>query len=363
MQASIGFRRKFIERWDVREILDFISVRGLFQKGDADTKVIAVVAEAKQPPEGRQILHATFRRSGRTDAEQGFDIDYYDMHWLTRELALSNDGVWRCDLLGGGRVLGFADRLRKLRTLGSYADEMGWDYGEGYIEGARGVSRPASHIIGHPLLPSEAIGERGIDASLITTAPDKPVQWPRSEKRFTPPMLLIREQMDLHNGLWEKSYLTYKNQTIGFCAPSSQLAKLKEIHSLLSRDHKVVRAYVAANSVKLFTQHATTLSGADVFALPYPSSGTLNLAPHEQILVDDIVDYYRDLIRLGEDSKAMKEPGKPALPSFNDVFTTRINGVYKKTSCGLCRCRNGRGSFVSHISLAKARWTGRMRTN
>ena len=76
-QQSLGFRRKFIERWNVREILDFISVRGLFQKGGADTKVIVVVAEANKPRSDRQILHTTFRRSGRTDAEQGFDIDYY----------------------------------------------------------------------------------------------------------------------------------------------------------------------------------------------------------------------------------------------------------------------------------------------
>ena len=87
-QQSVEFRRKFIERWDVREILDFISVRGLFQKGGADTKVVVVVAEAQAPPPNRQILHATFRRSGRADAEQGFDIDYYDMHWLPRELVL-----------------------------------------------------------------------------------------------------------------------------------------------------------------------------------------------------------------------------------------------------------------------------------
>ena len=100
-QQSLEFRRKFIERWDVREILDFISVRGLFKKAGADTKVVVVVAEAQTPPPERQILHATFRRSGRADAEQGFDIDYYDMHWLPRELALGNDSVWRCDLAGG----------------------------------------------------------------------------------------------------------------------------------------------------------------------------------------------------------------------------------------------------------------------
>lgn len=102
---SFEFRRKFIERWDMREILDFISIRGLFKRGGADTKVVVVVAEAHAPPPERQILHATFRRNGRISAEQGFDIDYYDMHWLSRELILSNDAVWRCNLLGEGVFL------------------------------------------------------------------------------------------------------------------------------------------------------------------------------------------------------------------------------------------------------------------
>ncbi|MCX6867689.1 MAG: N-6 DNA methylase [Verrucomicrobia bacterium] len=329
-QQSLGFRRKFIERWDVREILDFISVRGLFQKGSADTKVIAVVAEAQPAPPNRKILHATFRRSGRADAEQGFDIDYYDMHWLPRELAANNDGVWRSDLLGGGRVLAFASRLKKIRTLAQYADEMGWDFGEGFIEGSRGVSRPASHILGRPLLPSEAITKDGINSSAITKAPDKLIEGPRSERRFTPPMLLVREQYDLHHGLWTKSYLTYKNQTVGFCAKDSEHEQLSAIQRFFSNYNSVLRAFVAATSVKLFTQHATTLSGVDIFSLPYPKSETLCLSSHEIILISDIVDYYRDLIRLGEDSSAMREPGEPELPAFNVVYTSRINGIYRK---------------------------------
>src|SRR5204863_453605 len=48
-QQSLAFRRNFIGTWDVREILDFISVRGLFQKGGADTKVLVVVADAVPP--------------------------------------------------------------------------------------------------------------------------------------------------------------------------------------------------------------------------------------------------------------------------------------------------------------------------
>ena len=128
-QKSLNFRRTFFNMWDVREILDFISVRGLFQKGKADTKVVVVVAEAIAPSTDRKVLHAVFRRSGRVDTEQGFDIDYYDLHWLSRHLVLSNDGVWRSNLFGGGRVLGFIDRLRKIRTLEQYAKEQGWDFG------------------------------------------------------------------------------------------------------------------------------------------------------------------------------------------------------------------------------------------
>lgn len=330
-QQSIEFRRKFIERWDVREILDFISVRGLFNKSGSDTKAVVVVAEAQTPPPRRQILHATFRRSGRTSAEQGFDIDYYDMHWLPRTLVLSNDSVWRCNLLGGGRVLSFVDRLKKLRTLGQYASMQGWDYGEGYIEGDRGVSRPASHIIGKPLLPSEAICEPSIDASAIRIAPEKPIEGPRSERRFTPPMVLIREHMDLFHGIWTKHYLTYKNKVVGFCAPRIEDAQiLQEIDAWLSSESIPLRAFVAAISVRLFTQKATTLSWIDIEKLPYPVDHDLNLSAHEKVLAADIVDYYRDLVRLGENSAAMKEPDLPALRAFNDVFTTRISAVYEK---------------------------------
>ncbi len=328
-QQSLSFRRNFIANWDVREILDFISVRGLF-KDRADTKVIVVVAEAAKPPIDRKILHATFRRSGRAQAEQGFDIDYYDLHWLPRELALSNDGVWRTNLFGGGRVLAIVDRLKEFRTLEEYVKAQQWDYGEGVIEGGRGVSLPADHIVGKPLLRSEALTEDGVDASAITIAPDKPYERPRSKRRFSPPMLLIREQMDIPHDLWTKSYLTYTQRIVGFCAPKVDTDKLHKMSEWLSDSKNALRAYVALISPCLFTPKSTAIQADDIFSIPYPITETLDLSSNEQILVDDIVDYYRDLTRLGEDSAAMKESGDAVLPDFNDVFIRQINVIYKK---------------------------------
>ena len=336
-QKSVEFRRRFFERWDVREILDFISIRGLFQKGGADTKVIVIVAEAQAPPPKRQILHATFRRNARTSAEQGFDIDYYDMHWLPRELVLGNDSVWRCDLLGGGRVLGFVDRLRMFRTLGQFATELGWDHGEGFIVGKSGKRSPAKHLTGKPFLPSKAITAAGIDKNAITKVEDGSFKTAYTPKRFSSPMLLIREHMDMDCAAWISGYLTYKNKVVGIAgAKPNDASLLVEIERWLKREKLPLRAYAAAVSVRLFTQKSTTLSEVDVLSLPFPESSSLSMAAHEQIIVTDIVEYYRDLIRLGESSVAMTASGVPALHSFNNVFTTRISAVYKKNKlCAL----------------------------
>jgi hypothetical protein len=359
-QQSLGFRRNFMATWDVREVLDFISVRGLFKKGGADTKVIVVVADAAPPGADRKILHAVFRRSGRVDAEQGFDIDYYDLHWLPRELALSNDGIWRADLLGGGRVLGFVDRLKKFRTLGQYAEDQAWDFGEGFIEGRKGVSRAADHIIGKSLLPSEALTLDGIDVSAITNVPAKPIEGQRSAKRFSPPMLLVREQMDIPHAVWTQNYLTYKNEIVGFAAPQEHHSRLSEADRWLTTEASSLRAFAASVSVRLFTRKATALSAADIFALPYPESGTLDLSPNERILVDDVVKYQRDLVRLGEDSQAMKERGHAALSQFISVFVGQINTIYKKRPLQAFEAQTWPGVICQPLVFGKGRadWSG-----
>ncbi len=329
-QQSLGFRRDFIDKWDVLEILDFISVRGLFQKGAADTKCVVVVAEASKPAVERQILHATFRRSGRSVAELGFDIDYYDMHWLPRRLALENDSVWRANLLGGGRSLSLVDRLGKLRTLKSYAKAQEWDFGEGFIEGQTVRRQEASHITGRQYLPSKALTADGVDVSQISTKETKYFRSPYTESRYSAPMMLVRAQMDLAHCLWTKSYLTYSQRIIGFCAPKHDILKLKEVDKWIIENKLALQAYVALISPGLFIQKATALQADDIYSLPYPDDRKLDLSVNEAILADDIVTYYRDLVRLGEDSNAMGRAASSTFVEFNAVFLEQINTIYHK---------------------------------
>lgn len=194
-QRALQFRRGYLNRYWVREILDFVSVRGLFQKGEADTKIVVIVAQKKARPDNATLLHATFRRTGRIDAEQGLDLDYYDLHTVPYRTALTNDRIWRANLLGGGRALSLADRLAPLRTFREYAEGLAWEVGEGFVVGQTVRRRPAPHLTGHSYLPSTALTESGIDESQIEPLEEKLFRTPYTERRFTPPMLLVREQM------------------------------------------------------------------------------------------------------------------------------------------------------------------------
>lgn len=335
-QKSREFRWNYFERWDIREILDFISVRGLFQKGGADTKVVIVVAEAKSAPPKRQILHATFRRSGRTDAEQGFDIDYYDLHWLPREAVLKNDGVWRSDLLGGGRVLDFADKFKKqnFKTLGQYAAEQKWNFGEGFIAGKKGELSPGAHITGKPLIEPCHLKD-GVSISSLKIVTQRKFKSPYTPKRFQSPMVLVHEHENLTSRYFSSGYYTYGHKIVGFCIGDGVSDKVKQLAEWLSTNRRTLSALVCAGGTTMFTQRSTSVGLENILGLPSPAYD-LDIAFHERILVDDILDYYRNLIRLGEDSDAMKKPGVPALPGFNDVFTARINAVYKKNKlCAL----------------------------
>ena len=327
-RGAAAVRAAFLARWDLREVLDFVSVRGLFSHGGADTKIVALLAEARRPPPDRRILHAVFRRGGRAHAEQRFDIDAYDLHWMSRHHVLDVRGpeLWRANLLGGARVYHLLARLKALPTLREHADRQGWTYGEGFIEGAAGRSRPADHLTGQPLLPSDALTPAGVDRSRITIVEDKPIEGPRSEALFTPPMLLIREQLDLPHVVWTDGYLTFKNKIVGFSQASK--ADLEAVSDWLGEESIALRAYVAGISGRSLTQKSTTLAAADIFALPYPDDGDLDLSDNERIVAEDLIDHYREYVRVGHESPLAKADGLHALQAFNTVFVRQINATY-----------------------------------
>jgi hypothetical protein len=222
------------------------------------------------------------------------------------------------------------ERLRQYPTLRDAAARHDWDFGEGYIAGKKGISRPAEHLIGKRLLPTEALSEAGINANLLQTVPDQPIKDPKTAKRFTPPFLLIKENEDLHHGIWQGDYLTYKHRIMGIAAKKHDLARLQAIEAWLRKEQTVLRAYVAVVSASLFVQRTSAILQADILALPYPDDEDLDLSENERIVAEDIVDYQREFIRRGTGSAMMRVAPNEALSTFDDTFTRQINTIYTR---------------------------------
>ncbi|MBM7045526.1 class I SAM-dependent DNA methyltransferase [Rhizobium lusitanum] len=325
-QGSAKFRRTFFKSWRVREVLDFVSVRGLFEA--ADTKVIVVVAAAEAPKENSRILHAVFRRTGRANAGQGFDIDYYDLHWVPNTVALNADDIWPANIVGGGRTFAFLERLKEYPTLKEYAEAQEWTFGDGYIEGDRGVSRDATHLIGENMFPSSAFITDQIDPDKFRVIEQRDFEGPRTAENFSPPMLLVRKHIGLQHAVWEDSFLAFKNEIVGFAGKKGDAPKLKAVDRWITENRKALQAFVALSSSRLFKKKATAIGASDIRALPYMENGALEISANEAIIAADIVDYQSDLVRLGDDSAALKKTAEKALDDFANVYCSQINVVY-----------------------------------
>jgi hypothetical protein len=326
---SIAFRRAIFERWDVRQILDFTPIRGLFLK---DSKVVVVLAEAHAPKTKRPILHAIIRRTVHTQAELSFELDYYDMHWVARAVALTKDFVWRCNLFGGGRTVSLVERLKQLPTLKDYVKGHGWDYGEGYMVGTPDNEHIVDYLYNQPVIPAKAIqGDGTIDESLIETQKVKYFQWPRPKTRYQQPVILIRQTDGLQMVRWDKSNITYDSEVLGIACAGKSSDVHKDFFGRIFRSRPLYSGWLALTSGKAGLQKATALNKSDIDDFPFPADeADLDLSENEKFILSDAFGFYRDYQRLGDDADIMRLAQPEDHREFARVFTRQINAVHKK---------------------------------
>ena len=328
-RRSIAFRRAVFERWDVREILDFTPIRGLFNK---DPKVVVVLAEAHKPKSDRTILHAIFRRTVHTQAELSFELDYYDMQWVPRPVAMAKDFVWRCNLFGGGRTVSLVDRLKKQPTLKDFVKKQGWDYGEGFTVGTPTSPETVRYLWKQPVLPAKAIGADGsIDRELITIQEEKCFENPRRPSRYEKPLILLAQTDEIPIAYWNEGPLTFGQEVLGIACANGDAQVHRAFHRRLCNQRSFLRAWLSLTSARAGIQKATALQKKDIDDLPFPVEETdLDLSLNDEIVLNDAFDFYRDYQRLGDDAEMMRATSPDDHLQFAQVFTRQINAVHKK---------------------------------
>lgn len=321
------FRSNLFQKYRIEAILDFTSVRNLYD--GADPKTIAILAYNSKPSDGNWIDHKTFRRTVSVYERICFELDHYDCHRVSQKQAITNSYVWRTNLLGGGRLNDISHRLQDVRTLKEYIKQKRWDYGEGYIAG--NGKKLAPFLTRKKFLPTEALTSSGIQKDKISTVTETHFESPRCEERFTPPLILIRELDKLPIAFWDQGFIAYRHQIVGIHAPESDIAELRELYNNIILNHNIYRLSCALNSKRFLISMATSILKLDIDSLPYPEdiNNVLSFSFWEKALCDDVLKYLTEYVRLGQNSELLKKKATiENVREYSDMFLRLLGSVY-----------------------------------
>ena len=319
------FQTAIFQKHKIDTILDFVSIRKLYE--GADSKTIAILAQPSEPPGDHQITHQTFRRTVSVKEHICFELDHYDWHHVSKKQAERCPYVWRSNLLGGGRLFDISGRFRSVRKLAEYIKEKGWDYGNGFIVG--NADQPASFLTGKDFLPARAFNPDGIDENKIRPLTETGFERPRSEKLFTPPLILIKKVDSLPIVFLDKRYLTYNYRIVGVHSPLTQVSELLRLYNALSQHHEFYRFFCTLNGMSLLGT-STALSKEDIDKLPYPEDlNGLSLSFWEKALCEDTLKYLTNYVRLGQNSELLtKAANIDDLRTYSEMFILMLKSVY-----------------------------------
>lgn len=332
------FRKHLMQLARLDTVLDFVSLRGLFDGADPKTVVWHAINE---PIDDGPIHHLTFRRTYAAAERIAFEIDHYDWHRVSRPDAASDPFVWRVGLLGGGRLLDVSQRLRRLPTLAEFVETKGWEYGEGFVVGSHGV--PASHLTGKPYLPTDAFDECGINFDAIHPLQDELFYRPSIPERFTPPFILIKEHASLPVAYWDKGPLGFGHSIVSIHAEPAESDSLKSFFEVIRVRNRLYRFNCLLNGSRAFVSKATAILKVDIDRLPMPDDpGDLDLAFWEEALKEDVLDYMADYVRLGQDSELLtKAANDSQVGEYAALFVRMLGSVYRNLKAAAAVRLNG----------------------
>ncbi len=327
------FRAYLFQKYKVDTVLDFVSIRKLYE--GADAKTIALLAQANEPPDDHRIMHHIFRRTVSVKEHICFELDHYDRQHVSQKQVEACPYVWRSNLLGGGRLFDMSRRLQNMRKLEKFVKQKEWDYGEGFIIGKEiekegKVKRtPAPFLTGRSFLPTKAFTDTGIDEKQITTLEDTLFHTAYTESRYSPPLILIKKIDSLPIIFWDKDFIAYNHSIVGIPAPTNQSSELREFYNTISHYHEFYRFFCTLNGTSLVGK-ATALLKDDIDNLPYPEDlNELSFSFWEKALCDDTLQYMTDYIRLGQNSKLLTKPADTdALNVYSELFIRMLKNVY-----------------------------------
>jgi hypothetical protein len=388
---SDNFRKYLIETYEVPQILDFTHIEGLFKNRNiassdgAQVSTLALFVKNTKPTE-KPILHLVFKRIKSIEEKMYFELDKYDFHWISKNMAKNNRIVWKCNYMGGGRIYSIIERFQNIPTkLEQFIKSQDWLFEEGYIgidlekskykdkhkqairqlkeyeqsatlseeqekefKTLKAKYKKASFLTGKQVLPTEAVSGDSVDFSRITVLQDEYFHRPKKEELFLRPFLIIKEGVS-DNALIchlipepdikKRNVLACKDKIIIINPKDrTQWENVVQFGEVLKNNALLYHFYILCFSGQYLVNRSTAILKADIDALPYPvnekEKETMKLYDIEKVIVNDVLTYGVKFRSNGSKSEAVQpikteKDRKEVMDKFQYWFLSIMNSVYK----------------------------------
>lgn len=348
-QKPISFRKWLFAEYNIPQIIDFTYLSNTLFKNKGNEKNVAVSAFflENKVPDKNPIYHITVKKLKTAKERQYFEIDHYDFHKVTKTDALENPFIWKSNLLGGGRLVSFINRLSNFQTLENFLElrkDRGWVYGDGIIEGKKldteitqkdleeKIYKTADFLTNKEIFDPSDFDEEGIHRKYICER--KYFQRSRNTKLeiFKKPHLLLKKNIGNESipCVLLDYDIVFKNEVIGIHAPSDEIDKLEKVF-LRVKNNSIYRFYILVTSARSGVSRSTkTTLQKDILGIPFPEDEKdIELTKFDEIIVKDTLEYGLEFLGKDTNVKVLKESTERELISFGEIFCKVLNSLFQ----------------------------------
>jgi Type I restriction-modification system methyltransferase subunit len=337
--SSEQLKKVLFSSFNIKQILDFTPLaRNKCLWDNADVAAAAIFLKNEKPEHSTNILHAIFRRTKASKERIIFEIDDYDLHFVSRQEAIENPFIWKINLLGGGRIKNTIEKCCDFQKLKDFLAENRCFAGEGFNKGSNGKKQPA-FMYEMRYLPTEDINEKYIDFSNLTTIkPDTTFTQVPDELFFSNPNIIIKEnigklQIPVHFNCDKR--FSFNHKVIGIYSNDKSIKTLQKIIDLFSNYNDLYRFFIFCTSGQILVNKNSAFSKEDVMRLPVITlkQKSKSLSDIDKKVIIDVNTYMQYFLRNGENSEAVKQiklKDNSVIENFGEEYSNILNLIYEE---------------------------------
>jgi len=334
--TSTAYKKALLSNFNAVQILDFTALarnKSLWDNG-ADVATAAIFIRNEKPDYSKNILHLTFRRTKATKERIVFEIDDYDLHFVSRQTAISNEFIWKNNLLGGGRIKNIVEKVQDLSSLKHVLAQNNSIIEEGLEIGSKQNLNP-SHIYQIPFLPTGAIFENRINyEALIELNKDLKFSKVPPENSFRAPNLIIWENIGEKRFpiFYNDVSFSFKRRLVSIKSNNNNIDFLKSVYQSFENYYSFYKFYFLATSSETLINRNNTFLLKDLKNVPFIQDKDHIFSNIDLKIIEECISFQVDFFIHGEKSKAVKKIWQNELNSiiknYGKEFSRILNLIY-----------------------------------